>query len=302
MPKALIRLLIAVTVLAGNAASASSTDGNAPTNTNDAIGLYYVDSDSSARVLRTEGGSPALLGEKTNIKILRAKVYAEDNANTAFAVRLDTTDFPFHPTSEHDKPIALRVGSRCYGQYGAAGSEGIGNVMQFKIHSRKDAEAVAAGLGVQCVMRVPPGYKLLAEFIPQEPAYTTNEPVFVTFRLKNLDDRTVIFMRGGHQRGPRDDQYGFCARLQCSVIPDIGNPCNMGGLGVDVYLRPGNVFEDQVELTSWFTFSKPGTYSIHGWYLLPFLRAGLSPETGSWGSDNEIWDDYAAGDFSVEVK
>ena len=297
MPLQIALLIISATLIS------SRSDGIAPVSLSETDGLYYVKSASFAHQLRTEGGSPALLGEKTDIKILRAKVYAEDNANTTFSVALDTTDYPGGPNAGFQKSIALRIGDRCYGQYGGGGStNGIYNSMSFKVHSQPEAEAVAAGLGVKCIVRVPPGYKLLAQFIPQKPQYTTNEPVFVTFRLKNLDDRTVIFMRGGHQRGPRDNQYGFAAMLSGAVVPDTGNPCNMGGLGVDKHLRQGDVFEDQVDLTSWFTFSKPGTYSIHGWYLLPFLRVGLSPETGSWGSDNEIWNDYASADFSVVVK
>jgi hypothetical protein len=300
MPKSPIPLQIALLIISATLIS-SRSDGSAPVSLGESDGLYYVKSDSFARQLRTEGGSPALLGEKTDIKILRANVYAEDNANTTFNVALATTDYPGDPDAVFHKSIALRIGDRCYGQYGGSGStNGIYNWMSFKIHSQPEAEAAAAGLGVQCILRVPPGYKLLAQFVPQKPTYTTNEPVFVTFRLKNLDERTVIFRRGGHQRGPRDNQYSFVAMLSAAVVPDTGDPRNRGGLGVDVYLRQGDVFEDQVELTKWFTFSKPGTYSIHGSYLLPFFRVGLSPETG--GSDDEMWDDYASGDFFVEVK
>lgn len=295
-PRQIALLIISATFIS------SRSNGSAPVSLSESDGLYYVKSDSFARQLRTEGGSPALLGEKTDIKILRAKVYAEDNANMTFVVALDTTDYSW-PTAGPHKSIALRIGDRCYGLDGGGGStNGLLNSMSFKVHSQPEAEAAAAGLGVKCIVRVPPGYKLLAQFIPQKPQYTTNEPVFVTFRLKNLDDRTIIFMRGGHQRGPRDNQYGFAAMLSGAVVPDTGNPCNFGGLGVDQHLGQGDVFEDQVDLTSWFTFSKPGTYSIHGWYLLPFLRAGFSPETGGCGSDNEIWDDYTSGDFFVEVK
>jgi hypothetical protein len=138
-----------------------------------------------------------------------------------------------------------------------------------------------------------------------KPEFTTNEPVVVKFQLKNLDERIVVFQRGGQQRGARDNQYGFRAQFSNQkvwrqAVPDIGNPMNHGGLFNRVPLDSGKLFEDQIDLKKWFAFDQPGTYVIHGFYQLDFYRAPLNKESSMpW---YEIWSDYASADFTVVVK
>ena len=248
-------------------------------------GLFYVSS-----------------GERASIRILQEHVYSENNANTDFGVRLDTSDYRVNPkTGEAINPMKLRVGGHEYSCSGGGGNaNGTYDVMWFSVPDRDEAEAVAKWFSVDCGLRSPPGYKLYSQFIPSKVEFHTDEPVTVKFQLKNLDDRTVIFQRGGQQRGERDNQYGFRAILYEHPVPDAGNPVNFGGLCVLVPLEPNKMFEDQIDLKKWFAFDKPGTYMIHGFYQLDFYRAPLNKETFMpW---NEIWHDYASADFTIVVK
>jgi len=242
-------------------------------------GLYYVSS-----------------GEKVDIKILQAHIYSENNANTDFSVRLDNVT----------NLVTLRINGHEYSCSGWGGApKDTLNVVWFGVHSQDEAEAIAKWFSTTCDLRSPPGYKLYARFVPSKTEFNTNEPVIVKFQLENMDDRTVIFQRGGQQRGYRDNQYGFRAqfsnqKIWRQAVPDIGNPINFGGLFGDVPLNSGKVFEDQIDLKKWFVFDKPGTYMIHGFYQLDFYRPPLNKETiMPW---NEIWSDYASADFTIVVK
>jgi hypothetical protein len=242
-------------------------------------GLFYVSS-----------------GEPVEIKNLQARVYSENNANTDFCVRLDNVT----------NLVTLRLGGQEYSCSGWGGApKDTFNVVWMKAHGQDEAEAIVKWFSVACALRSPPGYKLDARFVPLKPEFTTNEPVVVKFQLKILDERTVIFQRGGQQRGSRDNQYGFRAQFSNQkvwgqAVTDIGNPRNHGGLCGLVPLESGKAFEDQIDLKKWFAFDQPGTYLIHGFYQLDFYRPPLDKETFMpW---NEIWSDYASADFTVVVK
>lgn len=241
-------------------------------------GLFYVSS-----------------GEKVDIKTLQAHVYSENNANTDFCVRLDKVT----------NLVTLRIGGHKYSCSGWGGApKDTLNVVWLKAHGQDEAEAIAQWFSVTCDLRSQPGYKLDAQFVPLKPEFATNEPVVVKFQLKNLDERTVVFQRGGLQRGRRDNQYSFSAQLsnKNGVRQDltVSHAACFGGLSTLVPLDSGKLFEDQIDLKKWFAFDQPGTYLIHGLYLLDFYRAPLDKETFMpW---NEIWSDYASADFTVVVK
>ncbi|MGA2869694.1 MAG: hypothetical protein ABSF34_11110 [Verrucomicrobiota bacterium] len=248
-------------------------------------GLYYVSS-----------------GEKAGIIVLQAYIYSVNNANADFDVRLDTSDYQIDPkTSTVANPVSLRIDGHDYPCSGGGGKTGgPWNVLEFRVHGQAAAEAIATWFSTNCSLRSPPGYKLYSQFIPSKTIFNTNEPVIVKFQLKNADERTVIFQRGGQQRGYRDNQYGFRAQFSDQkvwgqAVPDVGSPVNHGGVGVIAPLVSGKTFEDQIDLKKWFAFDKPGTYMIHGFYQLDLYQEAFMP----W---NVVWRDYASADFTVVIK
>lgn len=266
------------------------------------VGFYCVTTDKIDPLITIDGGPTVRLGKKAEIQILAARIYSQNNANTEFDMRLETSNFPVDPkTSVPTEPVALRIDIHEYLlPNGWAG----GNVMFFQIHGQDTANNIAKALSAECSLRSPPGYKIFPQFIPAKSSFPTNGPVSVKFVLKNLDDRTLTFQRGGQQRGSRDNQYGFLAMLignpggpPIQPVTDTGNPVNWGGLCGLVKLEPGKVFDDQIDLKKWFSFDKPGTYQIHGFYQMAFYQEGK--ELAPW---NVIWTDYASADFMVVVK
>jgi hypothetical protein len=276
-------------------------------------GLYYLSSDPAAPEARTEpeiwtdGAVTIRVGEKASIEILKAFVYSENNANTEFGIRLNTSDYPVDPKSgKPSNPVVLKVGNHWYSCFGWGGkSGGPDNFLVFKAHNQDDAEAIAKSLAVPCHLRFPPGYKMFAQFLPLKTAYGTNEPIVVTFKIQNLDERTIIFQRGGMQRGLRDNQYGFRAQLSNrtglhKAVPDVGNAMSFGGISGHVPIKPGETFEDQIDLKKWFPFDQAGNYYIHGFYYVEFYRT--MPDKDTFSPATELWSDYLSADFTIVVK
>ena len=283
---------------------AVSQTARAQTNSADSNGLYYVSSDGTGQTMTNSDGSTVRLGGKAEMQIRRAHIYSEDNGNTEFNVILETSGYETNPAnSQMVKPVVFRFGQRVYSCFGwVGGIEAIGNPIRFNVDDRAEAEAIAKWLSTICDLRSPPGYKLFSQFVPTKSEFGTNEPVLVKFQIKNLDERTVIFSRGGQYRGSRDNQYGFRAMFQYSQqVADTGSAMNFGGLIGPESLEPSQTFEDQIDLKKWFAFDKAGTYRIHGFYQLAFCRPPLTSETTKpWGEI--MWSDYASADFTVVIK
>lgn len=274
-------------------------------------GLFYLSSDRSGYSLRSADGSRVALDGKAGTKILRAHVYSENNANTEFGVRLETSDYEVDAkTGIPARAVVLRVGDHVYSYVGGAGSSGHCNLMFFRINNLEEARIAARSLSTECALREPPGYRIFAQFTPERAEFHANEPVPVKLEIKNLDTRKLMFQRGGRQRGSRDNQYGFRAilvrlenpggALPMQPVADVGDPVNFGGIGTLVAIDPEKSFTDNVDLKKWFAFDKAGTYLIHGFYAIEYHRPAEREEAHMpW---NLIWSDYASADFEVVIK
>lgn len=269
------------------------------TNSNDA-GLYEISSTGSGEAVRASDGSTIRLGKKSEIRILKTRISSVNNANSSFQVYLGTSDYAVDPkTGAMTNAVVLRVGDRAYSSTGGGGRMGLYDSLYFVIPNREEAEAAAKALSTDCILRAPPGYKFLASFVPTKSEFRVGEPVPVKFSIRNLDDRAMVFQKGGSQRGARDNQYGFRAMLYMKPVLDTGEAMNFGGLCTLVKLEPGKEFGDEVDLKKWFSFDQPGTYEIHGFYSLAFYPSATVESMAGW---NLMWVDYAASDFEVIVK
>jgi hypothetical protein len=139
-----------------------------------------------------------------------------------------------------------------------------------------------------------PGHKMAVSFTPTKQQFKQGEPVEVTLKIQNVGDSTFAFMRGGRQRGVRDNQFGFTAQLGEKVVPDVGNADHHGGLAGRVVLNPGEQLEIPVDLKKWFAFDKEGAYMIRGSYYM-----GFTDPTGN--AFPSIWEDFACAEFIVSI-
>jgi hypothetical protein len=139
-----------------------------------------------------------------------------------------------------------------------------------------------------------PGHQMKTEYIAATPEFKIGEPVPVVLRITNIGDAAFTFMRGGRQRGARDNQFAFNAQLGRRMLPDVGDPVHFGGLGSYVLLRPGEHVEIPVDLTKWFSFGEAGLCSIRGSYFMAFADPELDAHP-------TIWEDFACAEFTITI-
>ena len=280
-------------------------DGAEITPASDGLVLYFRGGNGS-RGQSSGWVAASIWAGKADIQILKARVYSENNANTSFGVRLETGDYAVDSKlGMPAKGFVLRVGDHAYAYGGGGGKTGHYGMMFFRIPNQEEAEAAAKALSTECLLRMPPGYKFMTRFVPAQTEFHSNEPVLIKMEIKNLDDRTFFFQRGGQQTGARGNKNGFRAMLiglpKGGMVADTGDPMNHGGLLGLVKLEPGKVFDGTIDLKKWFALDQPGTYVIHGFYRLGFIRSDDSA-TGVPCRGICLWDDYASADFTVVVK
>jgi hypothetical protein len=244
-------------------------------------------------------------GEKADIQVFDADVYSQDNSNTFFGVNLSTSSFE---ATKNDlrSHVELRINNHKYLSYGWGNTIPNDHLkpekyyLWFGVPDRNDAESIAKLFSAKCLLRSSPDYKYLAQFVPLKEVYHTNEPVLVSFTLKNLDNRTIIF----DPTRPREYQYNFSAFLNQQSVPvlEYSDSTNLytGFSNVPIVsIAPGNTTNDQVNVTEWLAFDKAGIYQVHGVYHLYFctLKSMYFINQRKY-----IWDETAAADFQIVVK
>jgi hypothetical protein len=140
-----------------------------------------------------------------------------------------------------------------------------------------------------------PGHKMEIAFLPTKDAFAPDEPVKVDLRIKNVGDTEFMFMRGGRQRGARDNQFGFTAQAGDRMLPDIGSPIHFGGLGSYVRVKPKETIEIPVDLKKWFAFSAEGFFELRGTYYMRFSVPDAEDH-------RPIWEDFACAEFSITIR
>jgi hypothetical protein len=254
-------------------------------------GAFRVMEPWSSVAVMCQDGTAVAVGDARTFEILRADLSATDNASERFHLSVEV---PYEPALDDGPWHVLWVDEVAYRQTSLGSSQDRSHSLGFDIRGRENAEAVGAHFSVEPRYRRHPGHRLVVEFVPNQDEFEPGGDVRVTLRIRNVGERTVAFQQGGRNRAPRDNQYVFSGELACEPIPDIGSRCHFGGLSAVRRLEPGEVFEDEVDLSDWFAFDRPGTYQLLGSYYMAFC----DPEDDSWWT---IWDDYATAEFVVAV-
>jgi hypothetical protein len=167
------------------------------------------------------------------------------------------------------------------------------------LEGAEHAKTIAAALKIDVNPRKDPGHRLQATWRPAKEAFKPDEPIMLKMQLKNVGDVPVRFMVGGQQRGPRDNQYRFLAQAGYGSgkgVADVGDPLNFGGIGYYKLLKPGEVFESEVDISKWFKFTEADHYLITGMFEMEMLDPGEE----NYGPT--IWDDLVVGECLIHVE
>lgn len=259
-------------------------------------GIYLWSKDGSAPPITSQAGKKMFLGARQDLKIQSLDLSSQNNANTRFDLSL---------TLPYDKNIGpssyiLIVSGTAYEQIASgAGRENASqekkSTISFRILGDENARQVSQYLKTPIIYRKHPRHNLLVSFTPTKQEFSIGDEVTATLQITNVGTNTISFLQGGRNRAERDNQYVFCARYKLQQVEDIGTSGHMGGLGRWCVLKPGEIFEDKISLSKWFSFDKAGTYEVHGSYYLDFNDPDAE-------SRRTIWEDYVSADFIVIIK
>ncbi len=149
--------------------------------------------------------------------------------------------------------------------------------------SKSQAEHFATTLGIIYRKREDPKYSMQTSVLLDKNSYGMNEPILAKFEICNKDSRPISFIVGGRYRGYRDNQFYFTAYDSKGALPDTGNSSNTGGLFSVETIKPDDCYTTrEVDLRAWFTIKKPGSYLVHGKYLMEIEHSADFERFTTW--------------------
>ncbi len=260
-------------------------------------GFYLRAQGEPAPWIKSQDGQKLFLGAKQTLKIQRSDLSSVNNANTRFnlsvAVPNDGSIWP--PT------YILIVADTAYRQVTSFVSRDrtSSSYFCFEVSEEKNAKQVSEYMKTPLLCRRRPRHKLRVSFTPTEQKFSVGDEVTATLRIANVGTNSVSFRRDVRNRAARDNEYAFSARHRGKQVEDIGTSLRFRGFSsvfsVRRVLKPGEVFEDEISLSKWFSFDKAGTYEVHGSYYLAFYDSDAL-------SSRVIWKDHVSADFTVRIR
>jgi len=253
-------------------------------------GIYSIERENSTTLVTTSDGEKIKIGQKVNIKVEKCYIHSTDNVNETFHVNVN-----FNYNSQQDNlNHVLVINGIAYKQSGSGRSN---NKLDFSFVIKGKAQAENAGkyFKTKPFYRKHPAYQLETSFIPEKSIYAKNEELWVKLRIKNVGNNVVSFQVGGRNRAARDNQYSFLCYLFGKQVNDIGTTHHFGGRSIFKDLKPGEVFENRINLSKWFSFNKEGFYEVLGSYYMAYRIP----------NDNIyriLWEDYATAEFYIRIK
>lgn len=254
-------------------------------------GIYLRAQGEPAPWIESQDGQKLFLGARQELKIQKSELSSQNNANNRFYLHLTI------PYDENLGPgsYILIVAGTAYRQSGSGASQKETSSLSFYISGNENTKQVSEYMKTPAVYRRHPQYNLRVSFTPTKQEFSVGEEVTATLQITNVGSNRISFMKGGRNRAARDNQYVFSARHGGKQVDDIGTSYHFGGLASRRVSKPGETFEDKINLGKWFVFDKTGMYEIHGSYYLDFN----DPDAESWRT---TWEDYVSADFTVRIK
>ena len=245
------------------------------------------DTDKSIEVSRSVGGK-VWLTKLLSKEFGKAKIWSRSNANDSFRVML-----PSVPSFDTKGQFAMVIDGVCevvssHGRARGEGAQGLELIVD--IRGQEHVKKIAKRLKTNVQLRKHPGHQLLVTLVNTKNKYQIGAPVELEMRIQNVGKKTVRFMDGGQQRGPRNNQFSFVAK---PAIPDTGDALNFGGIAAFRNLEPGETFSKKVDITRWFKFPKAQSYEITALFEMELHKE-------SFGADY-LWDETAVGRCRVQI-
>ena len=155
---------------------------------------------------------------------------------------------------------------------------------------------IAAHFNTKAFDRHHPGHQILVQFIPAKEEFSTNEPVMVKFRVTNIGKTDIAYYGGSGQPVTRDMHFAFTSDYVRTKTLIDGSPwSDVNRFPGRVSLKPGEIYEQSVDLKEWVNFTTDLNYLMTGSYLMLFCDP-VSKDSRT------IWEDFASARFQIRFK
>lgn len=228
----------------------------------------------------------------------RVSISAQDNANTTFAVGVEYAHPPGVTQGDQCTRALLRFGSVTLLSHGWGGDSDSCDTSF--IVDAATATRIAAVLHAVRRDRHPIGEHVVGRFTTAQRSYRVGQPIEILLTMESpAGSPSVTWMRGGANRGPRDDQFDFSITRDGQQVART-EAYNFGGLSQMDELAAGQRDEARTFLAPWADLSQPGHYEVRCSFHTLFSPAGVDPYDTTTGR-TEHWDRTFTGTIVFDV-
>ncbi|MEM7474324.1 MAG: hypothetical protein AAF483_04970 [Planctomycetota bacterium] len=257
-------------------------------------GIYLMVEDGKGTEVKNSRGDSISIGTQAGKEFGPAEVWSMNNQNDRFRVQLSKVPVQDLEKTMEKGFLVLCIDGVCerlisHSDARQAAANG-GYALMIDVNGRENAQKVAQRLGCELGLRKHPGHQLVTSFSPKQKQFKIGEPMMLEMRIENVGKTLVRFMDGGQQRGPRNNQFGFIAE---PPHPDTGDHTNFGGMAALRTLKPGDVFNKEVDISKWYTFEEDTSCEITGLFELEFYEEDFSAK--------RLWEEVVVGKCFIRV-
>ncbi len=223
---------------------------------------------------------------------IRAKyIFSLANANDRFQLWIETDPFPdgTNPT--------LVFGAKRWPITSFAQDQAKFIIMRELDRDLAHRMASAWSITAHERVRLDEGIRYSWLFPPKATTHA-DDPIPIKLIVENTGKRTVGFLIGGRQRGPRDNRFSFTATRNGTPLQALRGD-DFGGIAQYHPLAPGEKLDVGADLRLWFKIDQPGHYAVNATHTTELSKDGAMPDGPEQRAD--VWDIAPAGQGAILV-
>ncbi len=240
-------------------------------------GIYLIEGSN-----RDLSNLSSLVQESQKLKIVDCKISSENNENSKFTVDFITNRFP--PDSL--QKILVCVNDETFKPHSGGGDKEAYWAIELTQISNEVAEQIAKWLSVEPKLRHAPSHHLKLKLIPWEKSYELGHDIDVGVWLSNEGEDNISFQWGIIGERCLNSQLEFSATLgeeKAALNPKRKPP---GFRLRSITLKPEAVLKQNLDISDWLVFDRPGKYKITAHYRIFFH--GPIPEGQNYPKDRFV--------------
>ena len=226
-----------------------------------------------------------------DVPILAKYIYSRTNDNSSFQLWIETDPFA-------EGAVPTLVFETQHWKIASTARDGSKSIILLDL-DRDLAHRMARAWSIVAHerSRLDEGLRYTWSF-PPKATTRADDPILIKLAVENTGKRTIGFLVGGRQRGPRDNRFSFAVSRNGTPLPVLPSD-DFGGIAQYRNLGPGDKLEVSADLRAWFTIDQPGHYAIDAKHETELSKDALMPDGPSHQAD--VWDVAPVGQGAILV-